>query len=434
MRVFRWAAQLASVWETIRASYWFVPTVMAIASVIAAAAMLRIDATVDSDWVVRLPWIYTTTAEGGRSVLSVIAGSMITVTGVVFSITIVALTLASSQFGPRLLRNFMRDRASQAVMGTFVATFLFSLIVLRAIAPGEQPFIPYLSMAAAALLGVASLFVLIFFIHHAASSIQVAEVVQNVVREIDEILPELFPETLGEEAPISAQAAGTIETNYAAAWPVTAEREGYVRVVGADSLLRVARDCDLLVWIECPPGTFVSRPTVLARIWGCDPERAIETEIRDAFAIGLRRTPVQDLPFLTGQLTEMAVRALSPGTNDPQTAVACTERLGAVLETLASREFPGAHRRDESGIVRVVSPVFQFETLVAETLGPIRHYGGSDVDVVLALFRAVEVTIAASRPERRAFLEKFRREIFETAMTEISAATDRARIERQADA
>ncbi len=139
------------------------------------------------------------------------------------------------------------------------------------------------------------------------------------------------------------------------------------------------------------------------------------------------------MPFLTGQLTEMAVRALSPGTNDPRTAVACTERLGAVIETLVSRVFPGAHRSDPEGRVRVISPVFQFETLVVEALGPIRHYGGSDVDVVLALLRAVQTATAAARPERRAFLETFHREIFETAMNEITAVSDRTRIDKQAN-
>ncbi|NNL84451.1 MAG: DUF2254 domain-containing protein, partial [Myxococcales bacterium] len=143
----RWGAQLSSFWDALRGSYWFVPTCMAVASAIAAEASIRIDRDLEPEWVLRLPWIYSVNAEGGRAILSVIAGSMITVTGVVFSITIVALTLASSQFGPRLLRNFMRDTASQAVMGTFVATFLFSLIVLRSIEPGGNPFVPHLSMA-----------------------------------------------------------------------------------------------------------------------------------------------------------------------------------------------------------------------------------------------------------------------------------------------
>ncbi len=276
MRFSRWAAQLASLWDAVRASYWFVPCCMALVSTIGAGAMLRLDAHVDSGWVVKLPWIYTSTAEGGRTVLGVIAGSMITVTGVVFSITIVALTLASSQFGPRLLRNFMRDRASQAVMGTFVATFLFSLVVLRAIGAGDDPFIPYLSMATAALLGVISLFVLIYFIHHAASSIQVSEVVGNVVREIDEILPHLFPETLGEEASISVEAAASLETLYATTWPVISGREGYVRVIGTEALLRTATENDLVLWIESPPGRFVSKQTVLARVQGG--EGSVEVE------------------------------------------------------------------------------------------------------------------------------------------------------------
>ncbi len=150
------------------------------------------------DWVDKLGWIYTRGPDGARAVLSTIAGSMITVAGVVFSVTIVALSLASNQFGPRLLRNFMRDRGNQIVLGTFVATYLYCLLVMRTVQgmDGSQ-FVPHLSVTVAILMAVASLGVLIYFIHHVAVSIQAPELIANVAHELHEAIDRLFPEELG---------------------------------------------------------------------------------------------------------------------------------------------------------------------------------------------------------------------------------------------
>lgn len=164
--------QLITYWEDIRSSFWFVPTLMAAASAVLAMCNIYLDHTLPESWRGN-GWIYSGGAEGARAVLSVIASSMITVAGVVFSITIVALTLASSQFGPRLLRTFMRDTANQVVLGTFIATFLYCLLVLRTIRGlDEREFVPHLSVTVGVLLGVASLGVLIYFIHHVSVSIQ----------------------------------------------------------------------------------------------------------------------------------------------------------------------------------------------------------------------------------------------------------------------
>jgi uncharacterized membrane protein len=405
---------------------------MAIASALAAALLLRLDSEVSQEWLAALPWIYSATAEGGRSVLSVIAGSMITVTGVVFSITIVALTLASSQFGPRLLRNFMRDRANQTVMGTFVATFLFSLIVLRAIESGDTPFVPHLSMAVAAGLGVVSLFVLIFFIHHAASSIQVSEIIRAVALEIEHALPSIFPESIGEETPIPPSGIQSLEAKFTDAWPVRAEAEGYVRVIDSDGLVGLATEHDLVLWLESEPGCFVSPQGEIARVYGCDASESVAARVRAAFAVGSQRTGVQDLPFLAHQLTEMAVRALSPGINDPQTAVACVERLGVVIHTLATRVFPSAYRQDEAGSVRVITAPTRFDSFVVSMLGPIRHYGAGDVDVAMALLRAVGESIAVARGERASFLETYFQEIVAAGRENIRVPSDRSRLEEQA--
>jgi uncharacterized membrane protein len=197
-------ARLLSLWERVRSSYWFVPSLMLLASIGLAFLMLVIDDHVDSERLRETAWFHRHETSGARELLSTIAGSMITVAGVTFSITIVALTLASSQYGPRLMRSFMRDPGNQIVLGTFIATFMYCLLVLRTIRDAEDDrFIPYLAITVAILLAVLSLGVLIYFIHHTAASIQVANLVarvgESLEKGIDKLYPQkaFFPERLG---------------------------------------------------------------------------------------------------------------------------------------------------------------------------------------------------------------------------------------------
>lgn len=187
--------------ERFQSSYWFLPALLTTLAVGAALASLRLDRVLGEPALGSLAWIRTAGPEGARAVLATVAGSMITIGGVVFSITIVALSLASSQFGPRLLTNFMRDRGNQLVLGTFIATFIYCLIVLRSVsAVEERTFVPHLSVAIAVGLAIASVGVLIYFMHHASTSIQAAHVISLVGRELDEAIRKFFPDRHGEPA------------------------------------------------------------------------------------------------------------------------------------------------------------------------------------------------------------------------------------------
>jgi uncharacterized membrane protein len=403
---------------------------MAALSGVAALALLEVDRNADAAWVADLPWIHDATAEGSRSILGVVAGSMINVTGVVFSITIVALTLASSQFGPRLLRSFMRDRASQAVMGMFVATFLFNLLVLRAIDSTQaDAFVPHLSITAAVVLGIASLFVLIFFIHHAASSIQAAAVIQSVASEIDVCLPLVFPDQVGESAKEETAQYDAWRKRLRDGQPVRAQTSGYVRVIDSDLLMNAAEEHDVVLGVDCRPGTFASRGTRLATVGGAASDELIDA-VRGAFVLGSQRSAVQDLGHLTDQLTEMAVRALSPGINDPRTAIACVHRLGDVLASLAARPFPSAFRLDDAGALRVVAEPPGFEDLAHTMISPIRHYGAGDPEVCLALLAALGHAQGAALPERRDFMLRLADEVREASLGAAGAPSDRERLLR----
>ena len=374
-----WTSRLISTWDTLRGTYWFIPMLMAFAAAAAAAGFVELDERLLELDIERLGWFERSGPAGARAVLSVIAGSMITVTGVVFSITIVALTLASSQFGPRLLRNFLRDRGNQLVLGTFVATFLYSLLVLRAV---DSESVPYVATGVAVGLAIASLFVLIYFVHHAASSIQASAVINAVANEIDEEFEDLFPSRLGEapEEEVAVPGDGELMGD---GRDVHASRSGYVRVVGSDGLIGTAREHDFRVRLVRRPGDFVAEGDVLARVSPADRcDDAAAEIVCQSFVIGSERSGVQDLTFLTGQLTEMAVRALSPGVNDPGTAIACVHRLAGVIGRLSERALPSAVRCDEDGTPRVVADPITFDQLVGACIDPIRRYGAGSASVI----------------------------------------------------
>lgn len=256
-------------WASAKASFWFVPVVMSAAAIGLSFATIEIDQAVDKGSV-NGTLIYTGGPDGARTLLSTIAGSMITVAGVSFSITIAALALASTQFGPRLLRNFIRDTGNQLVLGTFISAFIYCLLVLRSVrsVPGDE-FVPYISVSIGVLTAVAGLLVLIYFIHHVSNSIQATTVIAGVGRDLDNAIARLFPREVGrgvgeieggkEQVEEALKTPGAVE--------VFAPHSGYVQSVNLDSLMSLAREKDLVIGVSCHPGNFAARASQIARVW-----------------------------------------------------------------------------------------------------------------------------------------------------------------------
>lgn len=423
--------RLQKYWETLRGSYWFVPTLMALGAVALAYGLVRVDQRSGETLIDQVGWIYSGGPEGARAVLSTIAGSVIGVAGVTFSITIAALTLASSQFGPRLLANFMRDTGNQVVLGTFIATFLYCLLVLRTIRGVEDAsFVPQLSVTAGVGLAIASLGVLIFFIHHVALSIQAPQVVHNVAADLHHTIEQMYPQQIGsgprevEPGPDRQQVPESFEKHNA---PVLSHHNGYIQAVGDERLMELATEHDVVLRIEHAPGNWVVRDQPLVRIW---PDSKASSELRDeiaeAFILGHRRTNVQDLAFTIHQLVEVAVRALSPGINDPFTAIQCVDQLSAGLVHLAGVDFPAAMRVDEAGKLRVIArdgPTFR--GMVDAAFNQIRQYGRDSVAVTIRLLEAIETVLPFTRyEEQRAALLRQAEMILEGAEMAIPEGQD----------
>ena len=390
-------------WESLRSTLWFVPAAMLLGSIALAVALVRLDQTVGkvSDG---LGILYAGSADGAREVLAVIAGSMVSAAAVTFSITTVTLSVASQQYGSRLLRNFMRDTGTQLVLGTFIGTFTYSLLVLRRVygSDAATELVPHISVTVGVGLAVLSLCVLIYYIHHVASSIQAGNVAHSVAVDLNRAIERMYPEKMGEPPPKPVRRleevlpAGFADESI----PVTAEDTGYVQLIDEDSLIRVAAESGLIIVVQRRPGNFVAEGACILRGW---PKERLTTEcqkfLRAAITIGAETTPLQDVEHGFEQLVQIAVRALSPAVNDPYTASVCIDRIGAALKRLAGRQIPSPYRSDENGKVRVVARGMDFPEVAATALNQIRQNSRANPKIKIRLLEAIRNALEAVQRE-----------------------------------
>ncbi|HEX6247579.1 MAG TPA: DUF2254 domain-containing protein, partial [Nocardioidaceae bacterium] len=424
--------------DYLRNSYWFTPGLMLLGSALLAWVTVRIDEAADPE---NLPWvgsiIYSGGSNGAHEVLGTISSSMITVAGVVFSITIVTLQLASSQFGPRMLATFMRDRGNQVTLGTFVATFLYSLLVLRTIRSDDPSSVPHLSVTIALGLAVAGLAVLIYFIHHVSTIIQAPNLVQTIAGELHRSTDHMFPDVEEMEDARSAEDHARLPADFdARSRQVKAAKDGYVQVIDVERLVAVGREHDLVIRLDTRGGRFVVHHTAFAVAYPAErvTDEVVEA-IADALVTGARRTAQQDIEFPLKQMVEIAVRALSPGINDPFTASTCVDQIGAGLCRLASRELPSPHVLDADGALRVVhgDPV-TWERLVGAGFDQIRQCADFHTPVYLHVLESLAQIAGCVRDETR--LEPLLREarlVVEAAERNVEAEADHDVIEQRYD-
>lgn len=383
--------RLLNLWDSVRASYWFIPALMALGSIGLATLLLSIDSRNRFTLADELGWLYAGGPEGARSVLSTVAGSMITVAGVVFSIVIVALVLATQQFGPRLLRNFMRDTGNQIVLGTFIATFIYCLLILRNVRGTEEvSFVPHLSVSLAVVLALVSLAVLIYFIHHVAESIQASNVIASVGRDLEQSIERLFPENEPEETNDNPNEV-LLRLNRQKE-PIRTRKGGYIRAIDTGALLDAAKNKDLVLHLCCRPGDFIVPEDPLGYILAEEPadEELVET-VNEAIILGSRRTLSQDQRLAVNQLVEIAMRALSPGINDPFTAINCIDQLTSALSRFGGRQPAPPYRFDDEGNLRLVLQPVDFPLLLDAAFSPIYNYGRDSGLVTRHLLKSLTV-------------------------------------------
>ena len=360
---------LSRVADTLRVSLWIVPSLMTALAVAAALFTVSLDREHQFGPGSSLRLLYSGGPEGARQMLSAIATSMITVAGVAFSITIVALSLASQQFGSRVLRNFMMDRGNQTVLGTFIATFVYCLLVLRAVRGSEErSFVPEISVSVAIALSMASLGVLIYFIHHVSASIQADHVVHRIAGELQKSI-ERFHQTVKDGPPGVDTPLPPGENDV----PIRAPRSGYLRFIDERLLVLIAAERRLRITMQHRAGQFVFAGNIVALVDGA---AAPDLDgVSDAFDLTAIRPDATDMEYCIDQLVEVGVRALSPAVNSPFTAILCINHLGAAMASLINEPFPPLVVADETGAPRLQRHPLTFAMIFDSAFGQITHFG-----------------------------------------------------------
>jgi uncharacterized membrane protein len=309
---------------------------------------------------------------------------MITMTSLVVSITVVVLSLAANQLGPRLIWNFIEDRRIQAVIGLFVATILYTLLVLRTIEDELGPeAVPHLAVTVASVLTVACLFALLYHVNLIAHSIVSDTIVRQVADSLDSAVRRL-PQDRPEQAD-DAEAAPYPHRRSAAV-----RKSGYVQVIDYETLLELACEHDLLIVLDVRAGHFVLSGTKHFEVHSRQPvSDDVVNDIAETVLVGSGRTKTQDLEYSVRQLVEIALRALSPSLNDPHTAIAAVDRLAAALEIVSRRALPAKQHRDAEGRLRIVADAIDFDGLVDRAFNQIRQ--SADVSVLIGLAAGSEI-------------------------------------------
>jgi len=380
-------ARLRDLMENIAASLWLVPTLLALLAAGLATLTLFLDETVPTIGGLQL-WLFGGSASAARSLLSSIAGSLITVIALAFSSTIVAIQQASSQFSPRVIRNFMRDKVNQITFGSYVATFVYALLILRQVRDeqsGGSGFVPALSVTVALVLALICVGLLIYFIHHTASSLQVATISAAVHRDLRQGIARLYPHNFadvlcarGEPPPLVPAVPPTDVAR--------STQAGFLRNIDEDALLANLPDHATFARVRTQIGAFVFAGAGLVEVWSAAPfAREAEAGLVAAFTIGQERSLEQDLLFGIRQLVDIALKALSPGINDPTTAENCLGHLGDIVAQLGERALPDPWRRDPQSGAAVLIARPDFSQLVDAAFAQIRRDAAGDVHVTLAL-------------------------------------------------
>jgi uncharacterized membrane protein len=430
--------RLNEVLRHLRESLWFVPGLFALGSLLLAAVLVFVDAELGE---VRshLWFAYAGSVQGAREMLSTIATSMLTLTGLVFTVTMLVLQSASNQLSPRVLRTFLRDRGNQVVLGLFVATFLFALVVLRvtrsAIEEGGNELLPGLSIGAAFALLIASIGAFIYYIDHMAQAIRASTVISSIATETRGTIDKLFPEPIGE-APAGEEAE---TSEVPAARPsalVRAKHDGVIVGLDEEALMKAAgrsEDGDDR-FLEMTPliGDYVPEDAPLFRLWGSWEDDELQA-LRDAVGFGRERTTDNDAAFGIRQLVDIALRALSPGINDPTTAVQAIDRIHALLRRLGQRQIPSPLRRDPTGKARLYLRRPDWEDYVVLAVEEVRLSGEGQVRVLRRLRQMLFDLLSVVPAERRPPLDQAIERVDRTAQRSLDDSLDRS-IARPTDA
>ncbi len=390
---------------TVRSSLWLIPGLMIGFSVLLALFLIEVDARLDHKWYQDYPHVFGLGADGSRGMLTAIAGSMLTVAGLCFSLTLSTISQASAQYTPRILRNFMRDRTNQFILGYFVSIFAYCLMVLRTIRGADEiKFVPSLAVLTGLILAIGGVLVLIYFIHHIATSLQVSHIITVIEDETVHVIDNIFEDELDSnaetDAPMPPDTVSDIMADAVTNWyPVHSLDSGYVQYVDMDGLTEFAEEHSSVLRMEYGVGQFVGVGTALL-MSSVELEDGDEAELNSLFNVYRYRTVEQDVGFGIRQIVDIALKALSPGINDTTTAINCIDYLGVIAGRLANRKLTPPYRIVE-GELRVLVMAPSFHDYVGTAFDQIRISGSGNMAIFMRLVKAFALVAERTVTEDR---------------------------------
>ncbi len=416
-------ARIRKLLSDLSETFWLFPGLMVVGGVLTAVGFVSLDRSgAVPQSLIDSPWLYNGGATGARTLLGAVAASTIGVAGTVFSITIAALSLAAGQMGPRLLRNFTRDRGNQITLGAFLGTFSYALMVLRTVrTPSEGEFVPHLSLSIGILLAFVCVATLVFFVGHMAGRINVDTVIQLVSEDVRSAVQRLTTDT--------RQPAPPPAVFWHNAVPVIDRRRGYLQQLDDDGLANWAAEHGTAIRLLVRPGDYVFPGAPIALM--TPPVAGADAAIRSATALGPQRVSSADLEFAVRQLVEVAVRALSPGINDPHTAMSVLDRLGAALCDIAPLHLPtGVWLRH--GWPTLAIPAIDYDGLVDTMFHLIRQNAAGNAAVLIRLLEVLTAVVSCEHDPRRVeTLQRHADLVLGDAARDISTPADLADVRRR---
>jgi uncharacterized membrane protein len=381
-------------WSELKATFWFIPVMIIILSVFLSISLVYVDDLVSfkQDGIAR--FFFVKSPDSARTILSTISGAMMGVAGTVFSITLVALTLASSQFGPRIIKNFMYVRLNQVVLGSYISTYLYCLLVLNSVKDVEDyTFIPSISILMAIIAAISNIILLIIFIHQIAISIQADKVISNISDFMSKQVITLFPEKMGKETENAEKIdTSAVISKYRKQISIKSPKSGYLQYIDSEALMEIITRKDALLELFYRPGGHLVKGIELGLLYiNQECEESDFDKLTKHFVIGKTKTAQQDIEFSIHQMVEIAARALSPGVNDPFTAIACIDNLSATMCYLAQADFPSKYRFDEKWNLRMITDTIEFEGVLDAAFNQIRQFSGGSAAVIIRLMEAMTI-------------------------------------------
>lgn len=431
-------ASVIKFWQDLQSSYYFIPALMGLTAIFLAITTSHIDRNLDVANSYYAGWFHPNSADGARAILSTIAGSMITVAGVTFSMTMVAVTSTSAQFGPRLIENFMRDKANQFTLGTFTSTFIYCLLIMRVTSTEDfvnsdaqiEAIVPHLSLLVALGLTLMSVGVLIYFVHHIPETLNIGKITARLGRELRDTIEDLSE----NDETISRREVDMSRFPIQDAIKVKSESEGYVQAFNTEALLKLATEHNLVIRIQFRPGDFCIKGNVIVHLWGehYHLKNKIEQKIKNAFALGGERTIHQNVLFLADELVEILARALSPGVNDPFTAINCMNWFHSALSYLSKSTLSSPYKFDTDGDLRLIIFPISFERFLSVICDQSRPYVATDRNATFHMMTILtELAAESSDENRKERIVRKLKDLHQTAQLYLKSKPDKAELEER---